>query len=149
MFTNYLKVAFRNIIKHKGYSFINIAGLAVGMAVCILIILWIQHEVSFNRFHENVDRIHLLVTSQPLETGLHTLYSQVSTVGPLLKDKIPEVEDHVRIYTPDMVTLTYGEKAFQENPSVRAGANVVEGQVTYKGVADAYDIEYVAIDELL
>ena len=52
MFKNYLKIAFRNIKKHKGYSFINIAGLAIGMACCILMVVYISSELSFDRYHE-------------------------------------------------------------------------------------------------
>src|SRR6267142_1134559 len=58
MFKNYLKVAFRNLWKNKGFSFINIVGLAVGMASAILILLWIQNEVSYDGFHEKKDRIY-------------------------------------------------------------------------------------------
>ena len=53
MFINYLKVALRNIKRYKGFSFINISGLAVGMACCILIFLWVQDELSYDKFHEN------------------------------------------------------------------------------------------------
>ena len=58
MFKNYLKINLRNIRKFKGHSFINIAGLAIGMAVCILIFLWVQDEWSFDRFHKNADVIY-------------------------------------------------------------------------------------------
>ena len=58
MFKNYLKVAFRNLRKHKGYSIINIAGLAAGMAVSILILLWVQDEVSYDRFNANAGEIY-------------------------------------------------------------------------------------------
>src|ERR1044071_172061 len=57
MFRNYFKIAFRNLIKNKGYTFINIAGLATGMAVALLIGLWIWDELTFNRYHKNYDRI--------------------------------------------------------------------------------------------
>lgn len=57
MFRNYFKVAFRSLIKNKGYTFINIAGLATGMAVALLIGLWIWDEITFNRYHKNYDRI--------------------------------------------------------------------------------------------
>ena len=53
MFRNYLKIALRNLWRHKGYSFINIAGLAVGMACTLFILLWVQDELSFDRFHVN------------------------------------------------------------------------------------------------
>ena len=60
MFSNYIKIAIRNILHHKVYSIINIAGLSVGMACSILILLWVQYELSFDRYHENADRIYRL-----------------------------------------------------------------------------------------
>ncbi|UCH93591.1 MAG: ABC transporter permease, partial [Candidatus Aminicenantes bacterium] len=60
MIKNYLKIAFRNIKRHKGYSFINIAGLAIGMACCILMVVYITSELGFDRYHENADRIYRL-----------------------------------------------------------------------------------------
>ena len=57
MIQNYLKIAFRNLLRNKVYSFINIGGLAVGMAVAMLIGLWIYDELSFNKYHQNYDKI--------------------------------------------------------------------------------------------
>ena len=56
MLRNYFKIAFRNIQRHKAYSFINISGLAIGMASSILILLWVQNELSYDRFHQNAGR---------------------------------------------------------------------------------------------
>ncbi|MCP4724040.1 MAG: ABC transporter permease, partial [bacterium] len=53
MFINYLKIAIRNIKKYKGYSLINISGLAIGLACCILIFLYLQYEYSYDKYHEN------------------------------------------------------------------------------------------------
>ena len=64
MIRNYFKVAWRNLIKSKGYSLINIGGLATGMAVAILIGLWIYDEVSFNRYHENYSRVAQVMQNQ-------------------------------------------------------------------------------------
>ena len=61
MIKNYLKTALRVLKKHKGYSFINIAGLAVGIACCVLILLWVQDELRFDKFHENYRDIHRIV----------------------------------------------------------------------------------------
>jgi putative ABC transport system permease protein len=88
MLRNYLKIARRNLVKHKGYSFINIGGLAVGMAVAMLIGLWIYDELSVNKYHQNYDRIAQVMRSQtangeivtapslpiPLVTELQTTY---------------------------------------------------------------------------
>ena len=57
MYRNYFKIGWRNLFKHKGYSLINIGGLAVGMAVAILIGLWVYDELSFNKYHKNYDRL--------------------------------------------------------------------------------------------
>ncbi len=58
MFANYVKIALRILIRNKGYSFINISGLAVGLASAILILLWVQNEISYDRFHLKADRIY-------------------------------------------------------------------------------------------
>ncbi len=64
MFSNYLKVALRNLLRHKGYSAINIFGLAVGMAACIVILLWVRFNLSYDDFHANADRVYLLYEKQ-------------------------------------------------------------------------------------
>ncbi len=61
MIKNYIKIALRNIKRHKGYSLINIAGLAIGIACCILILLWVQDELSYDRFHENAGDIYRVI----------------------------------------------------------------------------------------
>ena len=58
MLKNYFKIGARNLRRHKGYTFINITGLAVGMACCLLIVLFVQDELSYDRFHEKADRIY-------------------------------------------------------------------------------------------
>ncbi len=58
MLKNYLNIAWRNLLKNKAFSFLNISGLAIGMASAVLILLWVQNEVSYDRFHENQDNIY-------------------------------------------------------------------------------------------
>lgn len=58
MFKNYLKIAFRNIKIYKGYAFINISGFAIGIACCMLILIYVQHELSYDRYHKKNDRIY-------------------------------------------------------------------------------------------
>ena len=58
MTVNFFKIAYRNILRNKGFSFINISGLAIGMASAVLILLWIQNEMSHDKFHEKGDRIY-------------------------------------------------------------------------------------------
>ncbi len=89
MFNNYLKVALRNMQRHVGFSSISIIGLAVGMAVCILILLWVQDELSYDRFHENADQLHRVAFSADAER-----FRGEFVPGPLaayLKDEYPEI----------------------------------------------------------
>lgn len=96
MFENYLKITLRNMKRLKGYSFINIAGLAVGIACTIFIFLWVQDELSFDRFHENADRIFRVVASTS-DDGSPTNTNGSFGVGPALKKDFPEVIETVRI----------------------------------------------------
>ena len=61
MLKNYLKIAIRNLFRHKAFSFINIVGLAVGMACTVLILLWVQDELSYDKFFKNADNIYLVL----------------------------------------------------------------------------------------
>lgn len=69
MFKNYLKIALRNLSRHKGYSFINISGLALGMACCILILLYVNDELNYDRFHENYREIYRVNIQEEMADG--------------------------------------------------------------------------------
>jgi putative ABC transport system permease protein len=97
MLKNYLKIVMRGMNKHKAYSFINIAGLAVGLACCILISLWINFEISFDRFHENCDDLYQIITEQPLPNGDFLFFP--NTPGALahaLQAERPEIRNVTR-----------------------------------------------------
>jgi putative ABC transport system permease protein len=113
MFKNYIKIALRNIKRQKGYSFINIAGLAIGMACCILILLWVQHEVSYNRFHENADDIYRIYTDFHYDQGIIPFSNIPQPVGPEIQSKVPEVQLAVRILD-DALTVKHGTDIFYE-----------------------------------
>jgi ABC-type antimicrobial peptide transport system permease subunit len=115
MIKNYLKITFRNIIKHKGYSFINIFGLAIGMAVSILILLWVQDELSFDRFHKNIETLHLVGLRQDYGTGQIKVSMSPAPLGPALKKEFPEIVNAARRQRCGNVQLKYGEKGFMEN----------------------------------
>lgn len=97
MFKNYLKIAFRNLWKQKVYSFINILGLAVGLAACLLIYLFISNEMSFDRFHQKGKRIYRLNEVQSFE-GISPQHVALSMypMGPALQETYPEIADFVR-----------------------------------------------------
>ena len=97
MFKNYFKIAIRNLVRHKAYGFINVAGLALGLAVCLIIILMIQDQKSYDKFHENADRIVRIVVDRvrPQE-GVMPLGATPAYLAPLLKERVPEIEQTVR-----------------------------------------------------
>jgi len=113
MLKNYLKIAFRSLKKHKGYSFINISGLAIGMAVCMLIFMWILNELSYDKYHEKADRICRLTIDIEVGTTLHTPVS-LTAAGPALIEDFPEVITAARVDRPGRVSVKYEEKIFQE-----------------------------------
>lgn len=97
MLRNYLKIALRNMNRHKGYSFINMAGLAIGMACCILILLYVTDELSYDRFHTKKDRIYRINAI----SSIGTTSRQYATVPPALAkglaDSMPEIEAYTRL----------------------------------------------------
>ena len=96
MVGNYLKIVLRNMKRQKAYTFINIVGLAVGIACTILIFLWVQDELSFDLFHEKAERIHRVVFSTS-DDEVPTNANGSFGVGPALKRDFPEVLETVRI----------------------------------------------------
>jgi putative ABC transport system permease protein len=92
MLANYLRIAWRNLKKHKVFSFINITGLAVGMACCLLIFLWVQDELGFDRFHPNHERLYRTVLRQ--EGAWIT--SSGWALAPTLKREFPEIRNATR-----------------------------------------------------
>jgi len=97
MIKNYLKIALRNLSKNKGFSFINISGLAIGMASAILIFLWIQNEMSHDRFHAKIDRIYLMNNRGMFNGELMAWNYTPKPMGLAIKKDYPEVEDVVRV----------------------------------------------------
>ena len=97
MFQNYLSVAVRNLRRHPAYSLINISGLAIGMATCILILMYIQDELSYDRYHPHADRVYRIVDD--IESGGQTVQTAgtPSGWGPALKRDFPEIELLVRM----------------------------------------------------
>jgi len=110
MFKNYLKIALRNFKKHFGYSVIKLLGLAVGMACCIIIFLWIQNELNFDRFHEKSDRLYRVVSHMD-EAWTSTSPWQLPVV---LKKDFPEIEKATRFNNFTFLTR-YQDKTFYEN----------------------------------
>lgn len=98
MFKNYLKIAIRNLQKQKGFSLINISGLAIGMACCLLILLYVSDELSYDRFHEKGDRIFRILSYSTIgDTTRHFAISP-SALAPAAAGSIPAIELYSRLY---------------------------------------------------
>ena len=115
MFKNYVTIALRNIKRYKGYSFINIFGLAAGMACSILILAWVRDERGTNRFHEKTDYLYLVRTTNHYGSDTRTGDGSVPALGPALKAEFPEVRNTARITNGQQRLLVeYGGKQFKE-----------------------------------
>lgn len=108
MFKNYFKTAFRNLSRNKIYSLINIAGLSIGLACAILIMLYVKDEVSFDRFHQNVKNIYRIVSEQTYEGQKHKDPNTGFFQGPRFHQNVPGIQSFVRVQsgTEDIKTGT-------------------------------------------
>ena len=117
MLKNYFKVATRNIRRHKGYSFINTAGLAIGMACTLLILLWIQDELAFDRFHEKGGNIHRIIVED--EQGLQYAGTCPIPLGPHAKQAYPEITASTRFCNGFQKFLVeFDEQVFSEEIAI-------------------------------
>ncbi len=121
---NYIKIVLRKIKRQKGYSFINITGLAIGMACCILMVLYIQYELSFDTFHEHVDRIYALGVQSEREGYEFRGTASNATAAEVLQNEYPEVAQAVRYGYKSGSTFTYEDKRFTMDPVLYADENV-------------------------
>lgn len=96
MFKNHLKTAWRNLVKNKFYSAINIAGLTAGLSVGILILLWVQDELSFDRFHQQADNIYKLENQVGTGASVQIWTATVAPIGVMGKQEIPAIKEVVR-----------------------------------------------------
>lgn len=96
MLANYIKIALRIIRRNKGYSFINISGLAVGLAAAMLILLWVQNEISYDRFHSKASRIYKMFSRDHFNGRTDVWQNTPSLMGPELKASYGEVEEATR-----------------------------------------------------
>ncbi|MGD9011069.1 MAG: ABC transporter permease [Desulfobacterales bacterium] len=127
MFTNYFKTALRNIRRHKVYAIVNIIGLSIGMACMILILRWVQYELSFDRYHENADRIYRLVTDMDLGKmrGRYAVSNYIA--GKTLARDYPEVEKSVRFQkVPFKLLFQYDDIQFYEDNICLADSTVFD-----------------------
>ncbi|MBE0647913.1 MAG: ABC transporter permease [Bacteroidales bacterium] len=107
MIKNYFKTALAHLIRSKTYSLISISSLTIGLAVCILLFLYVRHELSYDRFHKNADTIYRLCNPE------HPYHAPPA--AQLLADNIPEIKAYTRILPRDYVLIEYQTKRFKED----------------------------------
>jgi len=129
MIKNYLTIAWRNLMKYKFISFINLFGLTVGLTCCLLIFNYIRHELSFDQYHEKADRIYRVtrIFRNP-ETGAQSLHlgTIAPPFGPLLKNDFQEIEKLTRLIDFSPLAMRYEEKMFNEQDVFLADENIFD-----------------------
>ena len=115
MLKNYFKIAWRNIRKNKLFSFINILGLSLGIATCFIIMLYVQDELSYDRFNKNADNIARIVFHANLNGGKIDESGVMPPVAQTMKRDFPEVEDATRILSFGTPKIIYNHTAFQND----------------------------------
>lgn len=119
-----MKIAWRNLIRYKSFAFLNIAGLAVGLAASMLILAWVRHERSYDRFHENGEQMYRLLSK--LDGENFTAAVAPSPLLPELKATMPEVVGFTRITLPRTHYFEYSEKRFEEKSVFYADNNFLD-----------------------
>lgn len=112
MIRNYIKIAWRNLLRNKSFSFINITGLAVGMASAMLILLWIHHEISYDNFHEKKDRLYQVWNNYTIDGKIQTWRNTPMPMAAAIQQDYPEVEQVTRVTHMPPVKIDLGEKKF-------------------------------------
>ncbi|MDH4272115.1 MAG: ABC transporter permease [Candidatus Aminicenantes bacterium] len=125
MFKNYFLVAWRGLRRNKLLTLTNIAGLALGMVCSLLTLLYVRHQVSFDRFHEKGDRIFRLRESDPRNTNNPIHSGTPAPLGPALQAECPDIESYVRVDDVQFF-VSYGEMRFREYPVLLADSSFFE-----------------------
>jgi putative ABC transport system permease protein len=137
MLKNYIKIAFRNLIRYRAYTFINIFGLAIGIICCLLILVYVQDELSYDRYHEKADQIYRIINAGTIRGNQIEIPLVSGPWGPAMVEEYPEVLKAVRIKPPDLRwVIEHGDRKFFEK-----GVYFVD-----PAFFEVFDVEMVAGD---
>ncbi len=115
MWKNYLKTAIRNLLRHPGFSLLNLAGLSIGISVSLLLMLWVQRELRFDRFHKSLPRLYQ-VHLEGTENGERQASNIIPyRLVPEMMKTFPEIVDGTRLQSSENTVVTYGDLVFNEN----------------------------------
>ena len=114
MFRNYFKIAWRHILKNKGFSAINIGGLAIGLASCLLLLLYINYEWSYDKQFDNVENIYTIENNQTGDGQVFTFMATPEVLAETIQNEVPGVVNTARVSYPQQELLNYGEKSVKK-----------------------------------
>jgi predicted permease len=123
---NYIKIATRRIKREKGYAFVNVAGLAIGMACTIIILLWVQNELSYDRFHENRDSLFRVAAYVSFPNRSSHSVIGPPPLAPALKEEFPEIIQSARVDDCPRLVFKHQDKAFYEQKGLLADPSFLE-----------------------
>lgn len=109
MFKNYIKIAWRNLFRNKGFSLTNILGLTIGMTCAILILLWVQDELNYNKSQKNYSSIYQVIANRDFNNQVFTDESMVLPLAQSIEDNVPQVKRAVVTTHPQEINIAYGE----------------------------------------
>ena len=114
MIKNYVTLALRNLRKQKGYAAVNVLGLSIGIACCLLIALFVRQELSYDRYHEHADRIYRLTTLAGISEGGTHFAAAAPPMARIMREEFPEVIASTRVI-PSSAIVTVGDRTFRED----------------------------------
>ena len=128
MIKNYLVSAFRNIKRQPFISFVNIVGLTIGLTCCLLIVMYIVNERSYDKFNKNADDIYRVTRIFYADDGAEALHtgSVAPPFGPLLQNAFPDIKEVTRLFPPGVTSLKYSDKLFNEKNAFYADENLFD-----------------------
>lgn len=150
MFRNYLKIAWRNLLSNRVFSLINISGLSIGLACCLLILLYAKDEVSYDRFHEKTKNLYQLTCKVIENNGKENIYGIAGTIqGPTFAREIPEIKEYVRVKENNSIVKIKGETFYENITWVDDNFFNVFSFPLVKGIRDSAlkDIQSVVLTE--
>ena len=126
MFRNNLKLALRTLSKQKAFSFINIIGLAIGLSASLFILLWVQDELSYDKFHKNADRIYVVGLDARLGTQEFKGSSSAAPLAYTMVNEFEEVEQATRIHNSPQVIAKHKDRFYSENKLIYVDSTFFE-----------------------
>lgn len=115
MLKNYIKIAFRNLRRNKSYAFINILGLAIGLACCLFITIYVLHELSYDKFHKNSDTLYRVVESYTGENQVADYATTYSALAPILNQEFSSIKHVTHVYPASGLLIGPNNNKYQED----------------------------------